>query len=62
MKEIVSKCVLCKRIEGKYYSTPDAPPLPSYHVADDFGFTSIGSDHAGPVFMKNIYESDSTMY
>ena len=31
-------------------------------VADDFGFTSIGIDHAGPVFVKNIYESDGTMY
>ena len=62
VKEIVSKCVLCKRMEGKYYSTPAAQPLPSYRVADDFGFTSIGIDHAGPVFVKNIYESDGTMY
>ena len=62
MKEIVSKCFLCKRMEGKYYSTPAAPPLPSYHVADDFGFTSVGIDHARPVFVKNIYESYGTMY
>ena len=62
VKEIVSKCVLCKRMEGKYYSTPAAPPVPSYRVADDFGFMSIGIDHAGPVFVKNIHESDGTMY
>ena len=55
VKEIVSKCVLCKRMEGKYYSTPAAPPLTSYHLADDFGFTSIGIDHVGPVFVKNIF-------
>ena len=35
VKEIVSKCVLCKRMEGEYYSTPATPPLPSYSVADD---------------------------
>ena len=49
-------------MEGKYYSTPTAPPLPSYHLADDFGFTSIRIDHAGPGFVKNIYESDGIMY
>ena len=52
MKEIVSKCVLCKRKERKYYSTPAASPLHSYRIADDFGFTSVGIDHAGPVFVK----------
>ena len=34
----------------------------SYCVADDFGFTSIGIDHAGPGFVENIYESDCTIY
>ena len=61
VKEIVSKCFFMQKNEGKYYSTPAAPPLPSYRVAD-FGFTSVGIDHAGPVFVKNIYESDGTMY
>ena len=61
VKEIASKCVSCKRMERKYYSTPAAPTLPSYRVADDFGFTSIGIDHAGPALVKNIYSSDDTM-
>ena len=43
-------------------AAPAALPLLSYRVADDFGFTSIGIDHAGPVFVKNIYESDGIMY
>ena len=49
-------------MERKYYSTPAAPLLHSHCVADDLGFTSVGIVHAGPVFVKNIYESDGTMY
>ena len=62
VKEVVRKCVICKKVERKCYSTPPAPPLPSFRVSEGLGFTSVGIDHAGPVFVKNIYESDGTMY
>ena len=62
VKEVVGKCVICKKLEGKCYSTPQGPPLPSFRVSEELGFTSVGIDHTGPVFVKNIYESDGTMY
>ena len=62
VKEVVGRCVICIKLEGKCYSTPPAPPLPSFRVGEDLGFSSVGIDHAGPVFVKNIYESDGTMY
>ena len=62
VKEGVGKCVMCKKLEGKFYSTPPAPPLTSFRVSEDLGFISVGIDYAGPVFVKNIYESDGTMY
>ena len=62
VKEVVGKCVICKKLEGKCYSKPPAPPLPSFRVSEDLGFTSFGIGHASTVFVKNIYESDGTMY
>ena len=62
VKEVVGRCVICKKLEGKCYSTPPAPPSSSFRVSEDLGFTSVGIDHAGPVFVKNINESDGTMY
>ena len=62
VKEVVGRCVICKKLEGKCYITPPAPPLPSFRVSEDLGFTSVGIDHDGPVFVKNIYESDGTMH
>ena len=62
VKEVVGRCVICKKVEGKCYSIPPAPPLSSFRVSEDLGFISVGIDYAGPVFVKNIYESDGTMY
>ena len=54
--------VVGKKLEGKSYSTPPTPLLPSFRVSEDLGFTSISIDQAGPVFVKNIHESNGTMY
>ena len=62
VKEVVGRCVICKTLEGKCYSTPPGPPSSSFRVSEDLGFTSVGIDHAGSVFVRNIYESDGTMH
>ena len=55
VKSIISKCVLCKRIEGKNYGAPPSPPLPEFRLSDDFAFTRVGVDFAGPVYLRDIY-------
>ena len=55
VKEVVGKYVCCKKLEGKCYSTPPAPPLQPFRISEDLGFASVGTDHAGP-------ERDGTMY
>ena len=53
--KIIKKCFLCRRYEGKTYSYPDVPPLPSSRVNDDYVFKYTGIDYCGPLFVKNIY-------
>ena len=53
--KIIKKCFLCRRYEGKTYSYPDGPPLPSSRVNDDYVFKYTGIDYCGPLFGKNIY-------
>ena len=62
VKKIISRCLTCKRLEGKSYGVPPAPSLPEYRVESDVAFTRVGVDYAGPLFVKNIYSSDKTMY
>ena len=61
VKNVLSKCIVCKRFSAKPYGTIPAPPLPPYRVSDDFAFTKIGVDFAGPLFVRNIYSEDDTM-
>ena len=55
MKSLLSKCSTCKRIIGKPYDSPGAPPLPPFRVSDDAAFSQIGIDFAGPLYVRDIY-------
>jgi hypothetical protein len=55
VKKIISKCVVCQKIEGKGYGIPYPPPLPPFRLTDEFAFSRIGLDYAGPVYVKDIY-------
>ena len=51
VKQILRKCLVCKRFEGKSYSAPVPPPLPDFRVKMDSPFTSTGVDFAGPLYV-----------
>ena len=55
VKDVLSNCVICKKILGKAYSTPPTPPLPSFRVSD-LAFSKVGVDVAGPFYFKNVYQ------
>ena len=52
VKDVLSKCVTCKKMLGRAYSTPPTPPLPSFRVSDDLAFSKVGVDFAGPLVCK----------
>ena len=51
VKQLLSKCVICKQLHGKPYGSVPAPPLPNFRVAEAQAFSVVGTDHAGPVFV-----------
>ena len=57
VKDVLSKCVTCKKMLGRAFSTPPTPPLPSFRVSDELAFSKVGVDFAGSLFVKNIYQS-----
>ena len=62
VKRILAKCNICKKLEGMSYGTPNAPPLPEFRLSDDFAFTNIGVDYAGPLYVKDIYAQSDVMH
>ena len=52
IRRALSKCVICKHFEGMHYSVPSTAPLPEFRLEENFAFTSVGVDFAGPLFLR----------
>ena len=61
VKKILIKCAVCKKLEGRPYGVPPTPQLPEFRLSDDFAFSSIGVDFAGPIYVKDVYNMRSVM-
>ena len=61
-KDVLFKCVICKKMLGKAFSTSPTPPLPTSRVSEDLVFTKVGGDFARPLYVKNIYQSGVETY
>ena len=53
---------MCKYVIGKTMIGPAPPDLPEYRVSYKFAWSNIGIDHAGPLYVKEIYSQDHVMY
>ena len=53
VKGLLKKCVVCKKLEGKPFSTPPAPVLPESRVSDEPPFAYTGLDFAGPLLTSD---------
>ena len=59
VKMIIRSCVVCKRIHGRPYTYPYIPELPNERVRDGRPFLCVGLDHCGPLYIKDLYESEN---
>ena len=49
VKDIINKCVLCKRVAGRAYKYPGPPPLPDFRVNLVEPFHTTGVDYTGAI-------------
>ena len=52
VKKILIRCFICRKLEGKAFSSPPAAPLPEFRVSEAAPFSSVGIDFAGPLYYK----------
>ena len=52
VKQLLRKCNVCKRFEGKPYHAPQPPPLPQFRVERSPPFMHTGVDFAEPLYVK----------
>ncbi|CAB4030027.1 integrase core domain, partial, partial [Paramuricea clavata] len=61
VKEVLRKCVICKRYQGKPMCAPASPDLPQCRIDHSgFAFQATGLDFAGPLFVKDGSETVKT--
>ena len=52
VKKLLHECTICRRLQGKPYSAPTAPSLPSFRITKEQPFTFTGVDFEGPLYEK----------
>ena len=52
VRQMIHKCVLCRRFDCPPYHAPPPPPLPEFRVNAEPPFTYTGVDFAGPLYVK----------
>ena len=62
VKTVVSKCTICRKLEGKCYNAPKEPDLPKFDVRETEPFTKTGVDFAGPLYVKNACNGTDKVY
>ena len=52
VKQVLRKCVVCRRAEGVPFPTPPSPDLPPERVSDAPPFVNTRLDFVGPLFIR----------
>ena len=52
VKQLIHRCPVCRRHEGRAYQGLPAPALPAFRVQHSRPFSSTGVDFAGPLYVK----------
>ena len=53
VKQVIRRCIVCKKYQGPILSTSRLAELPPDRVANVPPFTNTGVDFAGPLYVKN---------
>ena len=61
VKDVLSKCVTCKKMLGRAYSAPPTPPLPSFRVSDDLCRSLVCEEYL-PVQRRDVQMLHCPLY
>ena len=61
VKTAIRNCSICKKLQGRSYAVPPPPPLPEFRLSDEFAFTRVGVDFAGPIYVKDVFAQKGDM-
>ena len=64
VRNLLRKCITCKKIEGKPYAYPPSPPLTALRLKDTHPFDTTSVENFGLLFVKGVFceKNDDKMY
>ena len=57
VRNIVRKCVICRKLHAKPYFYSEPPPINELRLQDKRTFSTIRIDNVGPLLFKNVYDN-----
>ena len=60
VRNVLHRCVTCRRFEGKAHYPPPPPPLPAFRVQEAPTFAYTGVNFAGPLYVEGSNDSKET--
>ena len=55
VKKVLSKCIICKIVQGKTLLPPSTAKLPENRLYFEYPFKNVGLDYADPLFTGDIF-------
>ena len=62
VKQTISKCVVCRKVEGPPFRSVTTPPLPEQRLTGSQPFQITGIDYAGPLYIRNTTKEPTKVY
>ena len=60
VRKFIHNCTTCRRFESLPYKYPTPPHLPEFRVEEWDAFSSVGTDLAGPLYVRNSLKDTNT--
>ena len=54
VQKVLKTCVICKKVQGPFFSVPAEPELPEFRVIRSRPFTATGCDYLGHFWCKEL--------
>ena len=58
VRNVIRRCVTCRKVEGKSYKYPGPPSLPIHRVVFNRPFETVGIDYSGPIVITKTEDGE----
>ena len=62
VRKVIRRCTVCRRYDGKSFSSPVLPDLPAERISTEHQFSNTGIDFACPLYVRGTGSTEDKVY